>query len=183
MSEQQTLVMEGFCLTFLEQGMEGIAWAFQDKRFINVPEPDKYTCMHCHVFWDKARDKEIPQHAAERNCAHDWKPAYPSGSCSYEGLHFLNSGDFLEVFARDDPNVALFARKLKFDETYGRFVVRGNGHGYFSSLPVRVPKKKWITWFEGEYPARLTLSPESYARWEKYSRAQAEEVLKQLGRL
>jgi hypothetical protein len=167
-----------------ETGTEGELLAFQDARFMNIPVPPDalLICAKCQYCWQKLRGDEEPQGHCHTG-KHEWQNATPDGRWSYSGLHILNPGDVLIIFDKADSEKVLWNCKKKklMVVDHARWGVADPGMR-LAGCKNKVPFLKWGKWFREQYPAVLTLGPQSLENWEKHFRIPAEEELKQLGR-
>lgn len=177
--------MRGVCQFYFETGTEGCHWAFQDQRFMNIPDLTTFICSKCGRMWNKKHEKQAPKAVFATECrpvkAHNWKLGYPNGTWAIEGLHLLRDGDGLTVFDKEDPEKKLWSGKvsLRLRKSYTELVVDGM---IVHAFPKNVPVETWKVWFFNEYPAQLMLGPQSLSEWEKWGKKSAEAKLKELGR-
>lgn len=210
--------MKGILVFHSETGTEGGHWAFQDERFMGIPEPDKYSCTRCGTYWDKAQTAEEPKprfaywidrdsrpnpkrflggymsfaepqdgptlidpatgdewpvsegpgefdqrwthirNETSRQCydqGHEgWKLIHPQGSWSYEGLHVLNNGDELTVFAKDDPTRVVWSGTIDLHQ-HDLFTEDAGGL-WIHADQIGMDRDTWSQMFFDELPAELS---------------------------
>lgn len=83
-----------------------------------------------------------------------WKPMYPDGMWSYEGLHVLQDGDQLTIFDKDDPKKVVWDGKISLRQ-FGLFTEDAQGM-WIHAEQKGIDRETWSNWFFKEYPARLT---------------------------
>lgn len=136
-------------LTFhSETGTEGGYWAFQDENFIGLESADR-VCDDCGRVWMEGRPEPDGNHA--------WKPLFPDGMWSYEGLHILESGDRLTVYDPADPALTVWEGVVELDtqDPYGS--QSQDLHGLaIHSVPRGISLEQWGVFFRDEFPAQLT---------------------------
>jgi hypothetical protein len=180
MSEELSVTMRGICSLWFEAGTEGVYWAFQDKRFVGIPDSMRFCCVKCGRVWDKKRNECSPKRIFDDECDHikdhEWKLLYPNGLWLREGLHILSEGDLLSVFNKNEPKKILWKERILFDPSH-----TGGAHLRIGACCTRsgVLKKKWFT---ENYPAELTLGKESLLHWGERRKKDVEAKLKELGR-
>jgi hypothetical protein len=151
----------GICHFFSEQGMEGGVWALQDERFI-IPNTTDFRCEKCFKHWDKSKNPDGPLEGDTQvwtcsldesgnfkgvnsltvtPCAdnmHDFRPSPPAW-WHYAGLHTLESGDYMEIFDANDPNIVTWKGTINLVPTRTLYTERANQLG--------VDKDQWAKWF------------------------------------
>jgi hypothetical protein len=183
MPEELSVTMRGVCNLRFERGIEGIYWAFQDERFVEIPDPTTLCCAKCGRVWDTKRDERPPKRIFDDECDHhkdhQWKLLYPNGLWLHAGLHMLHDGDLLTLFDKEDPSKILWKERILLNPAPVAGVhLRARAY----CIQCGVPEKKWEQWFTKNYPAELTLGPASFLHWEKWRREGIEAKLKELGR-
>lgn len=166
----QVNAMRGVLHFFSETGTEGGDWAFQDSRYIqkNVP---KGFCKKCykvlqkqsgavqatHVYpvteemlggGDLPEQQDCPDGAHEEEIGDAW---------SYEGLHILKDGDFLQIFSPDDLSCVVWQGVISLIH-YGSFTEHALGC-WIHADQRGTPRETWAEWFFKEYPAKLISVP------------------------
>lgn len=59
-SGSELTTYDGILTFWSETGTEGGAWAFQDRRFMNLSAPPHFRCTRCGRVWDKGAEPEPP---------------------------------------------------------------------------------------------------------------------------
>lgn len=161
MSDSGPRIIKGVCHFFSEQGMEGGVWALQDERFI-FPNTTNFRCTKCEKRWDTRERPAGPEPGPTKialyscdeqgnfrgwreesippceNDAHDFKPSPPTW-WSYGGLHFLEDGDHLTIFDKDDPKKIVWEGTIDLEPTNTLYTPRAYQRG--------VEKIVWERWF------------------------------------
>lgn len=83
-----------------------------------------------------------------------WKPMYPKGMWSYEGLHILRDGDQLIIFDIADTKKVVWEGKISLKE-FNFFTEDAQGM-WIHADQKDIDRKTWSKWFMNEYPAQLT---------------------------
>ena len=82
-----------------------------------------------------------------------WKPMFPQGMWSYEGLHVLSDGDSLTIFDIDDPKKVLWEGKIDF-KRFDLFTEDAQGM-WIHADQKGIDRETWSRWFMKNYPARM----------------------------
>lgn len=103
---EQKVTYNGVLHFHSETGTEGGYWAFQDEKFIDLPDPHNYSCTGCGRCWNKSKTTEEPKPSfaywIERD-ENDRSPEgyrYASGYMSYDAPR----NDLPEAPPYDDKN-------------------------------------------------------------------------------
>jgi len=162
--------LHGVLHLFSETGTEGGYWAFQDERFI-TPNTTRFSCRKCGAYWDKGHRPQGPvadeQAAGQLSyrgapyCApgmHEFELVCP-GDWSYEGLHALEDGDELTIYAKDDPARIVWQGTIKLR----RFpLFTEDAHGLWIHADQEgIDRAEWAKWFFEEYRATFRPAPKS----------------------
>jgi hypothetical protein len=170
---EANLHLSGYLVFDSETGSEGGWWAFQDERFIGLPDAT-LRCEHCGIFPDTAVSGPLrtirsvplgdlgpgPDFAMPPTCdqedpprPHVFGPAYPAGVWSYYGLHGLGNGDRLTINDRDDPARVLWSGQIQLGRTSNfRQSIRGL---WIHNRQRGVDQETWLDWFAQGLPAQL----------------------------
>lgn len=158
--------LSGVLHFFFETGTEGGDWAFQESRYIqkNVP---KGFCKKCYKVLQKQEGAiqmthvypvteetirtgklpEIPE------CADDAHEEEVGDAWSYEGLHILKDGDFLQIFSPDDPSRVIWQGVISLIQ-YDSFTEHAFGC-WIHADQQGTPRETWAEWSFKGYPAKL----------------------------
>lgn len=80
-------------------------------------------------------------------------PEWPYERYDYEGLHFLENGDLLKIFDKENPETVIWEGEISlirlppFTQSVFDFWIRADQEG--------VERETWARWFFEEYPAEL----------------------------
>lgn len=154
----EKLVLKGVCTFYSETGTEGGYWAFQDEKFMGIPNNTE-NCAKCgyfREFIEKSLDQGKAPILDYQGCklgGHEWKLAYPDGVWSYEGLHILEDDDKMIIFDKGNPEkivwkgtISLKQLGLFTDDAFGMWI---------HSDQIGIEREVWARWFMEEYPAKL----------------------------
>lgn len=162
--------MKGVLVFHSETGTEGGWYAFQDEKFMGIPD-DTENCAKCgymrkYVEEEEAAGREIiPSSESLKyglgicNYAdHEWKLLFPKGRSSYEGLHMLKDGDHLRIRQPDTYEI-LWQGNVLFTRNTDLYTEDSQAHVHgmwVNQEPnVGVDRETWAEWFISEYPADL----------------------------
>lgn len=173
-SSVQVNALSGVLHLFAETGTEGGSWAFQDERYIrkNVAmgfckkcgkwlarqegrlQVGRVTKITAEIWQEYLRTGKFPE---EVDCPNDAHEEEISDSWSYEGLHSLRDGDFLQIFSPDDQSRVVWQGVISLIQ-YDSFTEHAFGH-WIHSDQQGVPREMWAEWFLKGYPAKLIPAP------------------------
>jgi hypothetical protein len=149
-----------------ETGTEGGFWAFQDEQFMGLHTEGSDNALNC-AKCGRIKSKDEPDPAPlprtpedsvwfPAECGkdnHDWRPMYPEGMWSYEGLHVLHDGDYLTVYSPTDPGKVEWQGTIDlkqfplFTEDAGGLWIHAEQRG--------IDRLEWARMFFQEWPAEL----------------------------
>ena len=150
MGSQKTL--EGILHFFSETGTEGGLWALQENKYI-TPKTTRYSCVKCHLYWDKNRNKKVPvyegdycspkDHEFELVCKNDW---------DYKGLNILEDGDELTIHHPETKEEVWHGIiELTHYDPFTQHI-----HGLWMHADQKgIDRETWAEYFFKEYPAEL----------------------------
>lgn len=152
-------MLKGVLHWHIEQGTEGGYFGFYDDAF-REPNTTRFACKTCGFYWDKSEEtrQQMRARAVEcglASCKHSFEPVSPE-NWSYEGLHILVQGDYLTIFAKDDPSYVTWKGKIALKE-YGP-VAYHDGVFYAYYNQIGVDREVWKQWFIDQLPAVLQRS-------------------------
>lgn len=82
-----------------------------------------------------------------------WRPMYPEGMWSYEGLHILKDGDHLTVYDKDDRLKVVWEGEVKLNQ-HGLFTEDAGGL-WIHADQSGIDRMEWAALFMDEHPAKL----------------------------
>lgn len=172
---EQKHAYQGVCTFYSETGTEGGYWAFQDEKFIGIPD-DTENCARCGYCRDyiEKRQPGTPIQVisfqpllgalAGKNLnaclpgEHMWQLVSPDGRWSYEGLHVLKNGDLLTIYSPEKPEEIVWSGVILLEQ-FSLFTQESFGC-WIHSDQIGIERETWAKWFFEEYPGQLITKDE-----------------------